>query len=59
MAAIEEFQRRVVKMAVPDGRVDPGGKTIRALDSTPHQWLSGCADCEREQRRAGEEQPQH
>ena len=31
-AAIEEFQRRVVKMPVPDGRVDPGGATLRALE---------------------------
>jgi hypothetical protein len=33
IAAIEEFQRRVVKMLLPDGRVDPGGKTLKALDS--------------------------
>jgi hypothetical protein len=32
-AAIEEFQRRVVKMAVPDGRVDPGGRTFQALSA--------------------------
>jgi peptidoglycan hydrolase-like protein with peptidoglycan-binding domain len=31
IGAIEEFQRRVVRMSYPDGRVDPGGKTIRAL----------------------------
>jgi predicted chitinase len=31
ITAIEEFQRRVVKMSVPDGRVDPGGATFRAL----------------------------
>lgn len=30
--AIEEFQRRVVGMAHPDGRVDPGGKTLAALN---------------------------
>ena len=30
-AAIEEFQRRVVGMAKPDGRVDPDGKTLKAL----------------------------
>jgi hypothetical protein len=30
-AAIEEFQRRVLRMAHPDGRVDPGGATLRAL----------------------------
>jgi predicted chitinase len=29
--AIEEFQRRVLKMSLPDGRVDPGGKTFQAL----------------------------
>ncbi len=33
IAAIEEFQRRVVRMPVPDGRVDPNGATIRALSS--------------------------
>jgi predicted chitinase len=32
ITAIEEFQRRVVKMNSPDGRVDPGGATFRALD---------------------------
>lgn len=31
IAAIEEFQTRVVKMIRPDGRVDPGGKTWLAL----------------------------
>ena len=31
ITAIEEFQHRVVKMRVPDGRVDPGGATFRAL----------------------------
>ncbi len=31
IAAIEEFQRRVVRMSVPDGRVDPNGATFRAL----------------------------
>jgi hypothetical protein len=30
---IEEFQKRVVKAASPDGRVDPGGRTLRALDA--------------------------
>ena len=29
---IEEFQRRVVKMARPDGRVDPGGRTLQLLN---------------------------
>lgn len=32
-AAIAEFQGRVVKMHSPDGRVDPGGATIRALST--------------------------
>lgn len=31
IAAIEEFQARVVKMARPDGRVDPNGATLRKL----------------------------
>src|SRR5262245_34794820 len=31
IGAIEEFQRRKVKMSRPDGRVDPGGPTLRAL----------------------------
>lgn len=31
---IEEFQRRVVRMPNPDGRVDPGGATLRALNSS-------------------------
>ena len=32
IGAIEEFQRRVVKMLEPDGRVDPGGSTLRRLN---------------------------
>ena len=31
VAAIEEFQRRVCCNAKPDGRVDPGGNTLREL----------------------------
>jgi hypothetical protein len=30
---IEEFQRRVLSIEEPDGRVDPGGRTIAALNS--------------------------
>jgi len=43
LAAIEVFQRRVVQMHRPDGRVDPGSHTFAALASqaeqpaTPHQ----------------------
>ncbi len=33
IAAIEEFQRRVVKIHHPDGRFDPGGRTFTALSS--------------------------
>ena len=33
IGAIEEFQRRVVKMAKPDGRVDPHGRTLRSLNA--------------------------
>jgi hypothetical protein len=32
---IEVFQRRVLKLANPDGRVDPGGRTLTALLGTP------------------------
>ena len=32
IAAIKSFQRQVVKLSSPDGRVDPGGKTITALE---------------------------
>ncbi len=32
LAAIEAFQRKIVKMKQPDGRVDPGGRTFKALD---------------------------
>jgi len=31
-AAIEDFQRRVVGLAIPDGRVDPNGRTLAALN---------------------------
>lgn len=34
IAAIQEFQRRVVGMPTPDGRVDPGGATFKALGGT-------------------------
>jgi len=33
--AIEEFQRRVMKLKTPDGRVDPDGKTWQALNQPP------------------------
>lgn len=35
IAAIEKFQELVVELKKPDGRVDPGGKTIKALQKTP------------------------
>jgi len=31
---IDAFQREIVKMANPDGRVDPGGKTFKKLTAT-------------------------
>jgi hypothetical protein len=31
IAAIEEFQRRVVTIHRPDGRIDPGDRTMAAL----------------------------
>lgn len=42
ISAIEEFQKRVVKLINPDGRVDPQGRTLRALDVGPSA-LSGAA----------------
>lgn len=33
IGAIEEFQRRVVRLIPPDGRVDPNGKTLSALNA--------------------------
>jgi hypothetical protein len=33
IGAIEEFQRRIMKLPKPDGRVDPNGRTLAALDS--------------------------
>lgn len=34
VAAIRQFQERVVKMRSPDGRVDPGGATLRQLNQS-------------------------
>jgi hypothetical protein len=31
IAAIEEFQRRIVRLSSPDGKVDPNGRTFQAL----------------------------
>ena len=39
--AILEFQKRVVGMSEPDGRVDPNGKTIAALRNINHASPSG------------------
>ncbi len=42
IAAITEFQRRVVKMQEPDGRVDPGGNTLKLLrDGIPAGFSRG------------------
>lgn len=35
VAVIEEFQRRIVGYRSPDGRIDPGGKSMRALKRGP------------------------
>ena len=48
IAAIEDFQRRAMKLTTPDGRVDPNGNTLKALDSgglqiTTATNLSGAA----------------
>lgn len=41
--AIMHYQRRAVGLRQPDGRVDPGGQTIRALRGTAKARLSGPA----------------
>ena len=33
VAAIKEFQKKVVKMVKPDGRVDPNGRTLQKLNA--------------------------
>jgi hypothetical protein len=48
IAAIEDFQRRALKLTNPDGRVDPNGNTLKALDggglqNTTATNLSGAA----------------
>ncbi|MGE3535927.1 MAG: peptidoglycan-binding protein [Candidatus Tectimicrobiota bacterium] len=40
LAVIEDFQRRVVKMTSPDGRVDPGGPTFAALTADASRSLA-------------------
>ena len=35
IGAIEAFQKKVVGMSRPDGRVDPGGSTLAALNAKP------------------------
>lgn len=40
ISAIETYQKIVLKMANPDGRVDPNGKTIRSLNSTFQQPIN-------------------
>lgn len=35
LAAIVELQRRVVGLRLPDGRIDPHGRSIRALSGGP------------------------
>jgi hypothetical protein len=39
-SSIAEFQRRVLRMDKPDGRVDPNGKTIQALTGAPASPLA-------------------
>jgi len=37
MAAIEDFQRRVVQIQRPEGRIEPGDRTFTALASQASQ----------------------
>lgn len=41
IGAIVLFQRKVVGMLNPDGRVDPGGGTLRALNGSPASGATG------------------
>lgn len=44
IVAIEEFQRRVMRIPMPDGRVDPAGRTLAALSgdgTTPRPTIPG------------------
>jgi hypothetical protein len=41
IAAIESFQRSVVRIPRPDGRVDPNGRTLAALNSAAGNALPG------------------
>ena len=41
IGAVEEFQRRVVGLANPDGRVDPNGRTLRGLREGMPDGFSG------------------
>jgi uncharacterized protein (TIGR02594 family) len=40
MQAIRDFQRRVMGLSNPDGRVDPGGRTLLRLNALPEpRWV--------------------
>lgn len=40
-AAVAEFQKRVLNMGHPDGRVDPNGRTFQALSAAPGSAAAG------------------
>ncbi len=40
IAAIENFQKKIIRFLRPDGRVDPGGRTLRALKQHLTKGLS-------------------
>lgn len=47
ISAIEDFQRRVVGLVHVDGRVDPGGRTFRALSQSASGEAAGSTDLPR------------
>lgn len=53
IGAIERFQRQVVGFARPDGRVDPGGRTLATLNGAPSRPSNGGAGAGNESREAG------
>jgi hypothetical protein len=51
LAAIEAFQRDTMKLAAPDGRIDPGGRTLKALAAlAPNGTVTYAATLDAESR---------
>jgi len=44
ITAIMEFQRRIVNLSMPDGRIDPNGRTLHALNTAAGGTAPGVVD---------------